>query len=307
MRVLRDALWALTILIVAAGCGENGAPKPEGQATPSMAAEKRKAVQQRGAGQAGVPVTLTNSIGMKLVYIKPGSFMMGSPTGKEKRSDVEGPQHRVTITKGFYMGAYEVTQEQYERVMGTNPSRFKKGGNYPVEKVSWDDAVEFCKKLSAQEGKTYRLPTEAEWEYACRAGTTTPFAFGNTISTDQANYDGDYTYVGGRKGKNRKCTTPVGTFQPNAWGLYDMHGNVWEWCGDWYAKDYYGRSPETDPQGPTEADATKFDWGSGRVLRGGSWCSFPYGCRSAYRLGLDPSLRFNFSGFRVVCSPRLSE
>ena len=241
------------------------------------------------ARPAAPPGELTNSVGMKLVYIKPGSFMMGSPPGEEKRDDDE-KQHRVAITKGFYLGAHEVTQEQYEKIMGNNPSYFKKGGNYPVETVTWNDAVELCKRLSQKEGKTYRLPTEAEWEYACRAGTTTPFAFGQTISTDQANYDGDYTYGEGRKGEDRKCTTPVGSSQPNAWGLYDMHGNLWEWCQDWYAG--YGGDTQ-DSQGPQS--------GSARVLRGGSWLNYPKYCRSAARGRSPPASPNYYSGFRVVC------
>jgi formylglycine-generating enzyme required for sulfatase activity len=234
----------------------------------------------------------TNSIGMKLVYIPAGSFMMGSPSNEKDRESDEGPQHHVQISKGFYMGAYEVTQAQWQAVMGSNPSNFK-GNNLPVEKVSWNDAVEFCEKLSHQEGKTYRLPTEAEWEYACRAGTTTPFYFGQTISTDQANYDGNYTYGSGRKGIYRQKTTAVGSFAPNAFGLYDMHGNVWEWCSDWYGENYYSSSPGVDPQGPAS--------GSYRVLRGGSWGYSPGHCRSASRGRHTPDLRGgDVGGFRIV-------
>jgi len=235
-----------------------------------------------------------NSIGMKFVYIKRGTFTMGSPASELKREDDE-TQHRVRISKGFYLGAYEVTQAQYKAVMGANPAHFKKGGNYPVEMINWNDAVTFCKKLSAKEGKTYRLPTEAEWEYACRAGTTTPFAFGQTISTDRANYDGNYIYGSGRKGVLRKATMPVGSFRPNAWGLHDMHGNVWEWCGDWYGKDYYGQASATDPRGPSS--------GPSRVLRGGSWLNYPVRCRSADRNSSSPDTRSTYLGFRVVCEP----
>ena len=186
----------------------------------------------------------------------------------------EQPQHRVKITKPFYMGVYVVTQAQYEAVMGANPSYFK-GESNPVEKVSWNDAVEFCKKLSAKTGQTVRLPTEAEWEYACRAGTTTPFNTGETISTDQANYNGNFTYGSGSKGEYRQKTVAVGSFAPNALGLYDMHGNVWEWCQDWYDAGYYKNSPTDDPPGPEK--------GESRVLRGGSWNSDPRSCRSAVR------------------------
>jgi len=179
------------------------------------------------------------------VYIKPGTFTMGSPSSESGRDSDEGPQHKVTISKGFYMSATEVTQEQYQAVMGTNPSSFK-GAKRPVEKVSWNDAVEFCNKLSDREGLTrcysgsgdnircnwnangYRLPTEAEWEYACRAGTTGPFHTGSCLSTNDANYDGDHPYTGCSKGQDRKETWNVGSGRANAWGLYDLPGNVYE-------------------------------------------------------------------------------
>jgi serine/threonine-protein kinase len=172
---------------------------------------------------------LTNSIGMEMVYVPAGSFIMGSENGD---SD-EKPMHRVTISSGFYMGRYEVTQAQWQAVMGTNPSDFKGCDNCPVEQVSWDDAQEFIRQMNARgDGYTYRLPTEAEWEYACRAGTTTAFAYGDLLSSEQANFDGKHPYGGASKGVYRQKTTLVGSFQPNAFGLYDMHGNVWEWCQD---------------------------------------------------------------------------
>ena len=174
---------------------------------------------------------------------------MGSPANEPERSDDE-TQHRVTLTKGFYLGVHQVTQAQWQAVMGNNPSHFKGDSNLPVENVSWDDCVAFCEALGKKDGKTYRLPTEAEWEYACRAGTTTPFHFGDTISVNQANYDGNYTYGNGKKGVYRQKTTPVGSFPANAWGLFDMHGNVWEWCADWYGP--YPEEELKDPQG--------FDW-----------------------------------------------
>lgn len=233
-----------------------------------------------------------NSIGMKFVYIQPGTFMMGSPSSEPKRNKDEN-QHRVTLTKGFYMGATEVTQGQWREIMGNNPSNFK-GDNLPVEHVSWNYCQEFIRKLNRQEGTDkYRLPTEAEWEYACRAGTTTPFSTGSCISTDQANYNGNYPMQGCSKGIYRKKSIDVASFSPNAWGLYDMHGNVQEWCEDWYNKNYTS-GHVTDPEGPSS--------GSYRVLRGGSWCHlFEKSIRSAYRNSLYPDDGGgSYFGFRVV-------
>jgi formylglycine-generating enzyme required for sulfatase activity len=180
------------------------------------------------------PKNFTNGIGMKFVWIPPGTFTMGSPQ-EEKEREANETRHKVTLSKGFYMGVYPVTQEEWQAVTGETPSKFKNEKNLPVERLSWDDCQEFIKKLRARDKKPYRLPSEAEWEYACRAGTTTPFSFGDTLSTDQANYDGNFIYGNGRKGVNRKKTTPVGSFPANAFGLYDMHGNVSQWCHDWYA------------------------------------------------------------------------
>ena len=164
--------------------------------------------------------------------------MMGSPENEIGRYDRESPQHQVSVPS-FFMGKYQLTQAQYQAIIGTNPSRFK-GSNRPVESVNWNDAVAFCEKLSQKIGRTYRLPSEAEWEYACRAGTATPFHFGETITTDLANYNGNYTYGGGIKGIYREETTEVGSFGvANNFGLYDMHGNVWEWCQDsWYRPEF---------------------------------------------------------------------
>jgi formylglycine-generating enzyme required for sulfatase activity len=229
-----------------------------------------------------------HGVSMKLVLIPAGKFLMGSPKTEEKRDSDDG-QHPVTISKAFYLGTTEVTQKQYQAVMGSNPSTLK-GDDLPVEKVSWNDAVEFCKKLSQKEGKAYRLPTEAEWEYACRAGTSTPFHTGATISTDQANYDGKYTYGNGVKGVSRQKAVAVGSFKPNPWGLYDMHGNVFEWCSDWYGK--YPQGEATDPTGPKQ--------GALRVLRGGSARDVPAACRSAHRSKNSPNGRYNLIGFRVA-------
>ena len=178
--------------------------------------------------------------------------------------------------------------------MGKNPSHFK-GAKNPVEMVSWNDAMEFCRNLTAETAMDVRLPTEAEWEYACRAGTTTPFNTGSTISTDSANYNGNYTYRNGRKGVYRQKTMPVGSFAPNAWGLYDMHGNVYERCEDWYGVYHYERSPAADPKGPTSAGR--------RVLRGGSWSNNPEDCRSANRDPGNPASAGSSNGFRVVMLP----
>jgi formylglycine-generating enzyme required for sulfatase activity len=233
----------------------------------------------------------TNSIGMTFVYIPPGSFTMGSPSSEPERDDDER-QHHVTLTKGFFMQTTEVTQGQWKAVMGSNPSYFKNcGDNCPVEKVSWEDVQEFIRKLNRKEGvDRYRLPTEAEWEYACRAGTTTPFNGGNCLSADEANYDGNYPLDGCPKGSYREKTVPVGSFPPNDWGLYDMHGNVWEWCSDWYGE--YPSGSVTDPEGPSS--------GSYRVFRGGSWLSYARGCRSASRFLSAPGCRRDLIGFRLA-------
>ena len=229
-----------------------------------------------------------NSLGMKFVWIPPGTFMMGSPKDEKFREEDE-IQHKVTLTKGFYMGIHLVTQEQWQVVMGDNPSHFKGEKNLPVDTVSWNDCQEFIKKLWGKDKKPYRLPSEAEWEYSCRAGTKTPFHFGETISTEQANYNGNHIYGGGKKGKRREKTTPLGTYPANAFGLYDMHGNLWQWCQDWLGD--YPQKAVVDPRGPEQGDD--------RVLRGGSWGDYPWGCRSASRNGHVPGLRHNGNGIRL--------
>jgi len=273
----------------------------------------------------GVATPVQTAVPANFVRVEGGTFQMGSPLNESERYDGD-IQHRVTISS-FYMGKYQVTQEEYEAVMGTNPSYFK-GANLPIENVSWYDAIEYCNRLSQKEGLTpaytidksrsdpnnksdydvvrwlvtwnlntngYRLPTEAEWEYACRAGTTTLFNTGNNITTDNANYNGNFPYDDGsypfnNKGIYRQRTTPVGNFAPNPWGLYDMHGNVWEWCWDWYG--YYSSSPQTDPRGAVS--------GAKRVIRGGSWSHSATDLLSAYRLSNTPSNRLDCSGFRLV-------
>jgi formylglycine-generating enzyme required for sulfatase activity len=228
-----------------------------------------------------------------LAPIPVGEFTMGSPDGEKSRERNEGPAHAVRIAKPFLMGVCEVTQEQYQAVMGHNPSHFRTP-KYPVEGVSWTEAQEFCRKLSQKTGEAVRLPTEAEWEYACRAGSVTPFHFGGTISTVQADYDGSGIYGDGRKGEWRRKTVPVGSFAANAFGLYDMHGNVWEWCGSAY-KEYPYRADDGRENPAVTAD---------RVTRGGGWAEDPRHCRSARR-GREPQTRrSNGIGFRVVVDPK---
>ena len=268
--------------------------KPKPKPSPVIRNLKNTSVSTPSSGSGGQTFR-DSTTGMKFVWVPKGCFQMGSPSGESERNSDEGPVHRVCVD-GFWMGKYEVTQGEWQKIMGNNPSRFKKVFNYPVEKVSWDDCQSFIRKLNARSNKTFRLPTEAEWEYACRAGTTTPFSFGSTISTDQANYNGNYTYGYSRQGVYRKSTVSVGSFRSNAFGLYDMHGNVWEWCSDWYDKDYYKKRVGQNPQGASS--------GSFRVLRGGCWDYGPGGVRSAYRFRFSPGNRGSYLGFRLVSPGR---
>ncbi len=226
---------------------------------------------------------------IKMRWIEPGCFQMGSPGGEAGR-DSDEYQHRVCLSKGYYMGKYEVTQAQWQRLIGSNPSHFK-CQQCPVEKVSWDDVQDFIAKLNRQSGLQYRLPTEAEWEYAARAGTTTAFSFGRNITPRQVNYEGNSPYNGAAKGEYRKKTVTVGSLPANAWGLHEMQGNVLEWVSDWYG-DYYQQSPTNDPTGPSG--------GSRRVYRGGSWSGSASGARSAYRNCFSPDVRGNNLGFRLA-------
>jgi formylglycine-generating enzyme required for sulfatase activity len=251
---------------------------------------------------------LGNGIQLEMVMIPGGSFMMGSPETEKGSDDDEHPQHEVTI-EPFFMGKYQVTQAQWRfvaqlpqvnRELEQDPSNFK-GDNRPVERVSWYDAVEFCDRLSQYTGRTYRLPSEAEWEYACRAGTTTPFHFGETITTDLANYDGNSTYGNGVKGVYRKETTTVGSFGvANNFGLYDMHGNVWEWCQDNWHSNYEGAP--IDGSAWFSSDDKLSDKTGRAVLRGGSWYSLARYCRAAIRYRDSRDSRLNRYGFRVGCS-----
>ena len=283
-----------------------------------------------------------------LASIPAGRFLMGSPANEPGRSEVEGPQHEVKMG-AFWMAQTPITQAQWREVaswpkinhdLKPDPSRFK-GDNRPVEQVSWVDAMEFCHRLSQRTGKNYTLPSEAQWEYACRAGTTTPFHFGPTISAEVANYDGNYTYNQGDRGIYCEQTTDVASFPANPWGLYDMHGNVWEWClDDWHDSyegapadgsawedDRLGEPPDgccaagrgtTAPGAAarlaasttTRSTATTSSVSASvaspdirRLLRGGSWNSDPRGCRSAFRDDFHPDLRTITVGFRVCCLP----
>ncbi|MEM9814871.1 MAG: formylglycine-generating enzyme family protein [Cyanobacteria bacterium P01_D01_bin.6] len=250
---------------------------------------------------------------LKLVDIPPGRFQMGSPEDELGRLEREGPQHRVTLAQTFFMSQYPITQAQWrtvaalpqaERELNLDPSNFK-GDNRPVERVTWFDAVEFCQRLAKATGRAYRLPTEAEWEYACRARTMTPFHFGETITTDLANYRGQDWEVGGKTysgaygngpyGEFREETTDVDSFPPNGFGLSDMHGNVMEWCQDRFHDNYEGAP--TDGAAWLSSDESE----NRRVLRGGSWVINPVICRSAYRLRNAPDFTNDDVGFRVVC------
>lgn len=238
---------------------------------------------------------LGNAVTLEMVSIPESSFKMGSPSGEKDRTSSESPQHDVNVP-AFFMGRFEVTQEQYQKVMGKNPSNIQ-GKKRPVQQVYWNDAVEFCKKLSDKTGRKYRLPSEAEWEYACRAGTNTPFHFGETITTELANYNGDYIYASESKGKYRQQTTEVGSFPPNNFGLYDMHGNVWEWCQDTWHESY-----EKAPRDGSAWIDTNYNF---RLLRGGAWIDIPGLCRSASRSYYDRAVRvyiIGSIGFRVVCA-----
>ena len=262
-------------------------------------------VETRPVEVEGYREELGHGVALTMVRIPAGGFAMGSPSGETDRTSAEGPQHSVRLEE-FFLGQTPITQAQWKVVaawekveldLNSDPASFK-GPNRSVEQVNWHEAVEFCRRLSARTGRTYTLPSEAQWEYACRAGTTTPFAFGETITTGLANYDGKYTYGDGPKGEDRGQTTPVGSFPANAWGLQDMHGNVWEWCLDHWHDSHADAptdgTPWLDPQATEDV---------ARLLRGGSWNSFPRICRSAFRNCGHPDDRNTSIGFRVCCLP----
>jgi formylglycine-generating enzyme required for sulfatase activity len=270
---------AAVILLVMAAISLNAGCRPAGSA--GVAAPVTAV-----AGAPSVPVAaagpVVNSIGMLLAPVRPGEFVMGSPA-EEEGHDSDETQHKVRITKPFLLGVYLVTQREYMAVVGSNPSYFRGDDDLPVDSVSWDDAVAFCRKLSAMEGKTYRLPTEAEWEYACRAGTTGPYAG-----------DGNIDDIGWSWENSGDITHPVGMLQPNDWGFYDMQGDLWEWCADWYGP--YPPGDAVDPTGPAS--------GTTRVLRGGTIEYDPQYCRSAFRNYYPPDTQLYYIGFRVALDSR---
>jgi uncharacterized protein (TIGR02996 family) len=282
-----------------------------GEAHPDRSTWEARVAELLSRGVRPVVPHVVNSLGMWLVLVPPGSFVMGSPRDEPGRKPDE-TQHEVTITRPFYLGTFPVTQGQYEAVTGERPGTFCADGacsdrvvglntdELPVEWVSWHDAVEFCARLSSlpeevEAGRVYRLPSESEWEYACRAAGTSTRAFhtGATLSSAQANFDGRYPAGESAIGPYLRRTTPEGTFPPNALGLYDLHGNVQEWCSDWHGD--YEAGPAIDPQGPPE--------GGMRVHRGGCWDSAGPLCRSARRGSFTPGYRSGFVGFRVVAVP----
>jgi formylglycine-generating enzyme required for sulfatase activity len=238
---------------------------------------------------------ITNSFGMEFSWIPAGTFEMGSPPTEFRRQEDEGPQRIVSINSGFWMGRFEVTQGQFALIMGTNPSFFLDcGADCPVERVAWNSAKEFVRRLNARDdGFVYSLPSEAEWEYAARAGTTTAFSFGNSLSSTQANFDGNYPWGNAPKGPNLRRTTRVGSYEPNAWGLFDMHGNVHEWVEDVYQEIYI---PISDGRPNTRGDNRL------RVLRGGSFDQVSQALRSAHRAYYNPTYShwYPFTGFRIV-------
>ncbi|HEY7426876.1 MAG TPA: bifunctional serine/threonine-protein kinase/formylglycine-generating enzyme family protein [Gemmataceae bacterium] len=281
-------------------------PVPPTSAAPTVLLPKLKRVVQPSRS---LPKQVANLLGMKFVLIPAGTFVMGSPPNEAGRSADEGPQHEVTIARPFYLSIYPVTQTQYQRILRTNPSHFCRSGRgkelvkdldpqtLPVERVTWGNAVVFCRKLSEwpeeqRQGRKYRLPTEAEWEYACRGDSIQPFHLGLSLSSTLANFDGNYPYGGAPRGAFLKRTSPVGSFPPSATGLYDLHGNVWEWCLDWYGEHYHQESPAEDPPGPAAGDR--------RVVRGGCWSSPGGNCRTAYRGKLEPGDHLYRVGFRVL-------
>ena len=286
--MMKNLVWFIGAgLFFAAGCDSDRLASGQREDTAGV-------VSALLEGQS--PGRFRNSIGAELVLIRAGRFAMGTDKSEVGRLGNE-VLHKVILTTPFYMGTREVTQTQWRSMMGNNPSYFK-GDQLPVEMVNWDDCQKFCQLLTKKDiaakripdGWKYRLPTEAQREYACRAGTSTPFHYGNSLDSTQANFNGETPYGDAAKNVNRQKTVPGGSFKPNAWGLYDMHGNVYEWC-----QDYFGAYPSgevTDPTGPEKA--------SRRVYRGGAWKFNASTARSAKRSSRKQSFKGNFMGFRVV-------
>ncbi len=280
-------------------------PAPPPPAVPDIhgwSAAQVQRQQQSAAEALSLPVAFCDrlaqgGLGPELMVIPAGSFLMGSPEGEEGRFDWEGPQHRVTLARPFGIGRFTVTFDDYDAFCAVTkrekPDDQGWGrGRQPVINVSWDDAAAYCQWVSAQTGQGYRLPSEAEWEYGCRAGTTTPFHFGATLSTAQANYNGNDTYGSGALGQHRRRTVAMGSLPANPWGLHEIHGNVWEWCEDCRNGSYDGA--------PTDGSASRHGDCRRRVLRGGSWYSDPRGARAAIRSGSAPEDRSYCYGFRLA-------
>ena len=296
--------WIISVgmVLTVAGCDDISAPSENTSETSEPATPRKEEFNEE------VVTTITNSIGMKLTRIPAGEYLMGSAEADPGAREDEQPQHQVRISKPFYMGVYEVTQPEFEGLMEINPSSFTRSeqpndasdeaSQVPVDGLTWYQAIEFCRRLSdlpaeKTAGRVYRLPTEAEWEYACRAGTTTVFHLGETLSSTQANFNGEHPFGDAEPGPFLKRTTVIGSYEPNGFGLYDMHGNLHEWCMDRFDRDYYRVSPETDPLGSEQ--------GTSRVIRGGDWYSDGRDCRSAFRYADIPDGRFYALGMRVVC------
>ena len=296
MRALKRLVPVVAVMAAVCLAGSGTVP----MAKAPYGADKAKECQKAAAEFYGVSVEksvdIAEGVTMDFVLIPPGTFFMGSPTTEGQRDRNEGPAHDITISKPYYLGKFEVTQKQWNGFFaGTVFARkeFKfPGDNMPADSISGFEAEKFLMDLSSRLGMKFRLSTEAEWEHACRAGTQTPFYTGNTISTSQANYDGSKTYGSGAKGLQLKQTVDIGMYPPNPFGLHDMHGNVWEWCMDWFDANYYKESPGTDPTGPPT--------GGSRVIRGGCWKSHPTKCRSAERDAYNPSKSNDTIGFRVL-------
>jgi sulfatase modifying factor 1 len=290
---MKSLLLAMLIGLMMVGCGEEA---------------QKEAVQEEAPKEASFAIKPGENftipdLGLEMLWVKPGTFMMGSPESEKGRSNET--QHQVTLTDGFYLGKHEVTQAQWERVMGSNPSLFK-GADRPVEEVSWDDAVEFCKKLTETErragrlpaGMAYQLPTEAQWEYACRAGARSAYSFGGVSGelyryANYADRNTDYDWSDKSHDDGFENTSPVGTYPANPWGFHDMHGNVYEWCADWYGD--YPSGAVRDPVGPAD--------GSSRVDRGGSWIHTANLARCAYRYRTVPAYSITYLGFRLSLRP----